>query len=88
MKTINYVPELVKKGNINSLSDVVVAALTAMGGATGAYLNVIINWASLEDKKFVEEYFQKAKGIHKSAIEKGTEITNKIVKQLEDDLNI
>ncbi len=36
-------------GNINSLSDAGVAALTAMAGAEGAYYNVLINLDSLQE---------------------------------------
>jgi len=44
---LDVVVEIAEIGNVNSLSDAGVAALTAMSGAEGAYYNVLINLDSL-----------------------------------------
>jgi glutamate formiminotransferase/formiminotetrahydrofolate cyclodeaminase len=78
---------LVEKGNSNSLSDVGVAALTARSGATGAFMNVVINLAGIEDKGFVKEYLDKAKRINDKVQKKSDQITNKIIERLESELD-
>lgn len=44
-----------EKGNVNSVSDAGVAALSIRGAAEGAALNVKINLGSIEDKEFVDQ---------------------------------
>jgi len=79
--------ELVEKGNVNSLSDVGVAALTSESAAGGTYMNVIINLAGISDKSFVSEYVKKAKEIHSRVQKKASGITGRIIEKLEADLN-
>ena len=69
-ESIMLCPPLIKKGNVNLISDVAVAAILLESGFTSAYFNVEINLKSLkEDKKFVrqirKELKQKAKIIKK-----------------------
>jgi formiminotetrahydrofolate cyclodeaminase len=52
-----------RKGNPNSVSDAGVAAAMARASALGAYYNVIINLASIEDKPWREETLSKAEGL-------------------------
>jgi glutamate formiminotransferase/formiminotetrahydrofolate cyclodeaminase len=51
---------VVEKGNVNSISDAAVAALTARTAAEGAYLNVRINLPGIEDESFRKETMEKA----------------------------
>ncbi|MGA2774548.1 MAG: cyclodeaminase/cyclohydrolase family protein [Candidatus Omnitrophota bacterium] len=48
---IKLCPELVKKGNVNLISDVVVAAILLESAFVSAYFNVEINLKILEDKE-------------------------------------
>jgi formiminotetrahydrofolate cyclodeaminase len=45
-------PDLIKKGNVNLISDVAVAAVLLEAAFACAYFNVEINLKSLQDKKF------------------------------------
>ncbi len=53
-----------QKGNQNSLSDAGVAGLTASVAAEGAYYNVMINLAGIEDEAFKTDLSQKATKIN------------------------
>jgi len=69
-ESIMLCPPLIKKGNVNLISDVAVAAILLESGFASAYFNVEINLKSLkEDKKFIhqirKELKQKAKIIKK-----------------------
>lgn len=48
-EVLELAAEVAEIGNVNSLSDAGVAALCAAGGAEGAYYNVLINLASLQE---------------------------------------
>ena len=61
-------------GNPNSVTDAGVGALAARSGVIGALLNMKINAADLEDKKFAEEIVAKGEKIQKQAIDLETEI--------------
>jgi formiminotetrahydrofolate cyclodeaminase len=66
---INLCPALIKKGNINLISDVAVAAILLESAFASAYFNVAINLKSLADKKLTisvtKELEQKEKRIKK-----------------------
>ena len=68
-EAIKLCPALVKKGNINLISDVAVAAVLLESAFSSAYFNVQINLKSLADKKLTKsinkELVQKAKSIKK-----------------------
>jgi len=68
-EAIKLCPALVKKGNINLISDVAVAAVLLESAFSSAYFNVEINLKSLADKKLTKsinkELVQKAKSIKK-----------------------
>jgi glutamate formiminotransferase/formiminotetrahydrofolate cyclodeaminase len=51
------------RGNENSLSDAGVAALTARAAALGAYYNVLINLAGIEDKAFRSDVRDRAEAL-------------------------
>lgn len=61
-------------GNPNSVSDAGVGALCARSAVMGAYMNVRINAASYDDKKYVDDVVSKGKEIEKKAIEMEAEI--------------
>ncbi len=67
------------KGNANSVSDAGVASITALGCAKSAYLNVIINTSSLNDREFAGKVNKEAEEILKEVEIKAEEIY-KIVK--------
>ncbi|RLD66671.1 MAG: glutamate formimidoyltransferase [Bacteroidetes bacterium] len=50
-------------GNPNSVTDAGVGALAAMAGVRGAFLNVKINTADLDDKEFVNDILARGKNI-------------------------
>ncbi|NUN08105.1 MAG: cyclodeaminase/cyclohydrolase family protein [Ignavibacteriaceae bacterium] len=52
--------EVAKTGNKNSVSDAGVGLTLLRAGAEGAYLNVIINCASLSDRAIAEEILKRA----------------------------
>lgn len=58
---------MAETGNPNSVSDAGVGAIAALAGVKGAFLNVKINAAGLDDKKFVEEIIEKGKAIQEKA---------------------
>jgi len=64
-------------GNPNSVTDAGVGALAAMAGVRGAFLNVKINAADLEDKDFVND-----------VISRGTDIVNRAAILEQEILNI
>ncbi len=61
-------------GNPNSVTDAGVGALAARSGVIGAFMNVKINAASLNDKTFVEKVLAQGNEIQKKAIELEAEI--------------
>jgi glutamate formiminotransferase/formiminotetrahydrofolate cyclodeaminase len=61
-------------GNPNSVSDAGVGALAATAAVKGAYLNVKINTADLDDKNYVEEIIAKGLEIENKAIDLEKEI--------------
>ncbi|MBU3958799.1 MAG: cyclodeaminase/cyclohydrolase family protein, partial [Candidatus Omnitrophica bacterium] len=81
---IKLCPPLIKKGNINLISDVAVAAVLLESAFTAAYFNVEINLKSLGEKKLTssvrKELERKAKLIKK--IRKQTEVeVGKIIRR-------
>ncbi|RLD59622.1 MAG: glutamate formimidoyltransferase [Bacteroidetes bacterium] len=61
-------------GNPNSVSDAGVGAIAALAGVKGAFLNVKINTADLDDKSYVEEIIAKAKDLQGKAAQRQKEI--------------
>jgi len=67
---------MAKTGNPNSVSDAGVGAIAALAGVKGAFLNVKINTAGLDDKTYVKEIIAKAKEIQEKAAAMQKEILN------------
>lgn len=59
---------MVENGNPNSVTDAGVGALAARSAVLGAYLNVRINGAGLNDKAFVESVIAEGRQIEQQAI--------------------
>ena len=73
---IKLCPSLIKKGNINLISDVAVAAILLESAFASAYFNVEINLKSIDDKRLT-------KAMRKELMQKGRE-TTKIRLQTEE----
>ena len=71
MEVIKAMAEI---GNPNSVTDAGVGALAARSAVIGAFLNVKINAASLEDKNFAQEILSKGYEIENAAIQLEKEI--------------
>ncbi len=71
MEVIQAMAEI---GNPNSVTDAGVGALAARSGVIGAFLNVRINTADLDDKKYVEDILKKGKELQDKTIAKEQEI--------------
>ena len=69
---------MIEKGNPNSVTDAGVGVLCAKAAVIGAYLNVRINAAGLEDKTFAEEVVRKAKSYVEMAVEKEITLLQKV----------
>jgi glutamate formiminotransferase/formiminotetrahydrofolate cyclodeaminase len=61
-------------GNPNSISDAGVGALCARSAVMGAFMNVRINAAGLDDAAFVEDILKKGREIEKNAMTLETSI--------------
>lgn len=72
---------MAETGNPNSVTDAGVGALAARSGVMGAYLNVKINAAGLDDKTFAADILKKGGELQNKAIELEKEVLE-IVNQL------
>jgi glutamate formiminotransferase/formiminotetrahydrofolate cyclodeaminase len=73
---------MAEKGNPNSVTDAAVGALCARAAVHGAFLNVQINTADLEDKGFVVEILEKGRALTAAADQREREIldiTNRVM---------
>ena len=66
-------------GNPSSVSDAGVGALAATAAVRGAFLNVKINAADIEDKKWVEDIMKSAAELEKQAMREQDEIMKKVI---------
>jgi len=71
--------EMVKKGNPNSVTDAAVGGLCARTAVVGAFLNVKINAAGLDDKKYADKMIGKGQKM----MEKAAQLEDKILKLTE-----
>lgn len=67
-------------GNPNSVTDAGVGALAAVAGVRGAYLNVKINAAGLDDKQFVENVLKEGEEM----VAKAQKLEQEIMKIVEE----
>lgn len=86
LETIPEVLDLAKatgeRGNKNSLSDSGVAVLAARTAAAGAYYNVLINLAGMDDKGFVDEIRAKADAVYEDVRDRCDELDRFFVAEL------
>ncbi len=73
-ESMEVIKAMAEIGNPNSVSDAGVGALAARSAVMGAFLNVKINSADLDDKAYVNEVLAKGKGIEEKTIETEKEI--------------
>jgi len=66
-ESMHIAKAMAETGNPNSVSDAGVGALAARAGVRGAYLNVKINAAGLDDKTFVEKIVRESEAIAQKA---------------------
>lgn len=76
-ESLEIIREMVEKGNPNSVTDAAVGALCVRTAVMGAFMNVKINSAGLDDKDFV-----------KKTIKQGQEIVDEMMKQEAEILKI
>lgn len=84
-KTMEVFPlckAMVETGNPNSVSDAGVGALAAFAAVKGAYYNVLINLASIEDKSWVESLHKEADELVQKAIQQAQEIEQMVMQKL------
>ncbi|MFC1733705.1 glutamate formimidoyltransferase [candidate division KSB1 bacterium] len=81
MEVIQAMAEI---GNPNSVSDAGVGALCARSAVMGAYLNVKINTAGLEDEEFVNTMMRKGAEIEENTKQKESEILDIVNKKINE----
>lgn len=86
MKAAELARRAFEKGNKNSASDAGVAALNARAAAEGAYFNIKINLAGIEDRKFIGETSAEAEKIRDEVIEHTAETVRMTEEYLEEQL--
>lgn len=80
LETFDLVEAMVTEGNPNSVTDAGVGALCARTAIMGAYMNVQINGASIEDKEFAARMNEKGKKIQEEAVKREQQIVDKVYK--------
>ncbi len=73
-ESMEVIKAMAEIGNPNSVSDAGVGALAARSAVMGAFLNVKINSASLDDKAYMNEVLTKGKEIEEKTIAMEKEI--------------
>jgi len=74
METFDVIKAMAETGNPNSVTDAGVGALCARAAVHGAFLNVKINTADLDDKDFVADMLEKGEALTKQADQLEAEI--------------
>ncbi len=74
LESMDVIEAMVDKGNPTSVTDAGVGTLCARMAVRGAFLNIRINTADLDDKAYVAEIMKKAAMIENAAREKETAI--------------
>lgn len=74
--------EALGKSNSSAASDLGVAALSLKSSVQGAWLNILINIAGIEDEVFANEYREKGNAILLKALPLADEIYEAVLKEL------
>ena len=77
-KTLELIEKVVKKGNINAVTDGAVAAMLARTAVMAALYNVKVNLASIKDDVFVEKLTRKVQILELQVVIKEKEILSNI----------
>ena len=80
LSAFEVVEAMVNDGNPASVSDAGVGAMCCRSAVMGAFLNVKINAAGIKDREFAEKMIQAGAEIERKAIEKETELLEKVNK--------
>ncbi|NIM20375.1 MAG: glutamate formimidoyltransferase [Candidatus Latescibacteria bacterium] len=83
LRAVEVVEAVARSGNVNSLSDAGVAALSLRAAAEGALFNVLINLPGISDAEYVKE-------THRDAISTAGEVDarcQEVVKKVREELN-
>jgi glutamate formiminotransferase/formiminotetrahydrofolate cyclodeaminase len=80
---MDVIKSMAEKGLETSVSDAGVGALAARSAVMGAYLNVKINCAGLDDKKVVNDFLTRGAEIQEKAIAKEREILEIVSKKID-----
>lgn len=83
LQSFDIIEAMVEKGNPNSITDAGVGALCARAAVHGAFMNVQINAADLEDKGFVEEKISAGRRMIAEADEREKAVRDKIQAHIE-----
>jgi glutamate formiminotransferase/formiminotetrahydrofolate cyclodeaminase len=75
-ESMEVIKAMAEIGNPNSISDAGVGALAARSAVMGAFLNVKINSADLDDEAYVDDILTKGKEIEEKTMELEREILN------------
>jgi glutamate formiminotransferase / formiminotetrahydrofolate cyclodeaminase len=74
LAAMDVIAAMAESGNPNSVSDAGVGALAARSAVMGAFLNVKINCAGVDDKAYVADLLAKGREIERQAAEREQEI--------------
>jgi glutamate formiminotransferase/formiminotetrahydrofolate cyclodeaminase len=75
---------MVEIGNPNSVTDAAVGILCARAACIGAFMNMQINCASLNDKEFVKDILDKGRDIVGKADKIEKEFTARVLAQINE----
>ncbi len=81
-ESMDIILEMAERGNPNSVTDAGVGALCARTAVMGAFMNVKINAADLEDKDYVADIIKKGKDLQDAAIKKEQEILKRVEEKI------
>ena len=85
LPVLELTEQVARRGNPNSLSDAGVAALCSMTCAEGAYYNVLINLAGLDDDaEWAGQIRKRAEKALEEVMERGRAIQQEVRQRLED----
>ncbi len=73
---------LLGKSNLNAVSDLGVGAVCLKAAIQGAWLNVLINVGSIEDREFTEAYIKEGKELLEEVLKKADDVYDQVVEMV------